>query len=126
MEGVAVTIRRLTHNGIPYALVESDETVLDGVQAALDLMVTVQYQTDCAHIALPKTAVAEPFFKLSSGLAGEVLQKFVNYGVKLAIYGDFSRYTSKPLRDFMYESNRGRHVFFVATLREAEEKLCAE
>jgi hypothetical protein len=93
-------------------------------QSALDLMATVRYQTDCERIALPKAAVAEAFFRLGTGLAGEVLQKFVNYGVKLAIFGDFSRYTGKPLRDFIWESNRGRHVFFVATARDAGEKLC--
>ncbi|MDO4829832.1 MAG: DUF4180 domain-containing protein, partial [Clostridia bacterium] len=38
---------------------------------------------------------------------------------RIAIYGDFSRYTSKPLKDFMRESNRGRDVFFAATEEEA-------
>lgn len=51
--------------------------------------------------------VAEEFFILSSGLAGEVLQKLINYGGRIALYGDFSHYTSKPLLDFMYESNKG-------------------
>jgi hypothetical protein len=117
-------IRTLTLNNVPYALVESGEALITDTQSALDLMVDVRYRTDCTRIALPKATVAEAFFKLSTGLAGEVLQKFVNYGVKLAIYGDFSGYTSKPLRDFMYESNRGRHVFFVSTAEEAGEKLC--
>ena len=38
---------------------------------------------------------------------------------RVAIYGDFSRCTSKPLKDFMRESNRGRDVFFVVTEEEA-------
>ena len=60
---------------------------------------------------------------LSSGLAGEILQKYINYGGKIAIYGDFSHYTSKPLKDFIYESNKGKDVFFVATKEEAVQKL---
>ena len=56
-------------------------------------------------------------------MAGEILQKFINYRVKAAIYGDYSRYTSKPLRDFIYESNNGRDFFFVAAREEAVEKL---
>ena len=44
-------------------------------------------------------------------MAGEILQKFINYHVKIAIYGDYSVYTSKPLRDFIYESNHGKDVF---------------
>ena len=47
----------------------------------------------------------------------------MNYHVKAAIYGDYSRYTSKPLRDFLYESNQGRDFFFVATREEALHRL---
>ncbi len=52
------------------------------------------------------------FFILSSGLAGDVLQKFVNYRFRIAVYCDFSKYASKPLKDFIRESNRGKDVFF--------------
>ena len=67
--------------------------------------------------------MAEEFFILSSGMAGEVLQKYINYRFKLAIWGDFSRYTSKPLHDFIYESNQGKDFFFVASQEEALRKL---
>lgn len=51
------------------------------------------------------------------------MQKFINYHIKIAIYGDYSKYTSKPLKDFIYESNKGKDVFFVATLDEAIDML---
>lgn len=60
---------------------------------------------------------------LNSGLAGKILQKYINYGGKIAIYSDFSRYTSKPLKDFIRENNEGKDVFFVATKEEAVRKL---
>ena len=44
--------------------------------------------------------------------------------IQIAIIGDFSKYTSKALRDFIYESNQGRSVFFVASEEEAAQKLC--
>ena len=47
----------------------------------------------------------------------------MNYGGRIAIYGDYSHYTSKPLKDFIYESNKGKDVFFVATQDEAVEML---
>lgn len=59
-----------------------------------------------------KEAITDNFFILSNCLAGEILQKFVNYGIRFAIYGDFSKYTSKPLKDFMYESNNGKDIYF--------------
>jgi hypothetical protein len=113
-----------TINGV--AVIQSDEPVITDTQSALDLMATVKYETGCERIAIPKSAVAEDFFVLSTGIAGEILQKFVTYRVSLAIIGDYSRYTSKPLRDFIYESNKGRHVFFVSTEEEAIAKLTGE
>ena len=108
-------------NGI--AVIKTDEVIIYDVQSALDLMATVKYEADCDRIAIPKLAVKEDFFVLSSGIAGDILQKFVNYQVMLAIFGDFSVYTSKPLRDFIYESNNGSHIFFTATEDEAIKKL---
>ena len=110
-------------NGATIALVEAEETLVMNVQSALDLMATVRYETGADCLALSKAALDERFFALGSGLAGDILQKFVNYQMKLAIYGDFSGYTSKPLRDFIYESNQGKHVFFVSTQADALEKL---
>ena len=116
-------IKQLEQNGVSIAQVESDETLVTDVQSALDLMATVRYETGADRMILPKAALDERFFVLSSRLAGDILQKFVNYQLKVAIVGDYSGYTSKPLRDFIYESNNGSHVFFVSTLEEAMEKL---
>jgi hypothetical protein len=102
---------------------ESDGLIITDAQSALDLMATVKYETGCDCIAISKSAITEDFFVLSTGIAGEILQKFVNYRVKLAIIGDFSRYTSKPLKDFIYESNNGSHIFFVGSEEEAIAKL---
>ena len=105
------------------AVMGSDKILLSDAQSAVDLIMSVRYETGCSRIAVPKPAVEEDFFRLSSGIAGEILQKFINYHVRAAIYGDYSRYTSKPLKDFIYESNQGRDFFFVATKEEAIQKL---
>ena len=96
---------------------------MTGAQSALDIIMSASYELNTKRIILDKALVADEFFALSTGLAGEILQKFINYGGKLAIYGDYSRYTSKPLGDFIYESNNGQDVFFVFTKEEAAEKL---
>lgn len=118
-------LQKIERNGAAIALVKSDTPVITDAQSALDFMMTVQYETGCSRIALNKAAVTEDFFRLSTRLAGDVLQKFINYHIKLAVFGDYSGYTSKPLRDFIYESNRGNDVFFVPTEEEAVEKLAA-
>lgn len=107
---------------------EGAVAVVQGAQIAspqdmLDLIATLRYEHGCSRIVLPKEALAEEFFCLKTGLAGEMLQKVVNYNAALAIVGDFSGYTSKPLQDFIGESNRGTRVFFLPGEAEAVEKL---
>lgn len=110
-------------NGASIAAVSGEETIIVDAPSALDLAMSVKYETGSSNIVLAKKLVCEEFFILSSGLAGEILQKFINYHFKAAIYGDYACYTSKPLRDFIYESNRGNHFFFVPTREEAVRKL---
>ena len=109
------------NNSIVY--IESEDILITDSQSALDLMATVNYETDCNYIILDKNTISEKFFILSSGIAGEVCQKLVNYKFKLAIIGDYSKYTSKPLHDFIYECNKGRDIFFVDNLEEAVFKI---
>lgn len=118
-----MNIEHLNNNEADLAVVSSDQKVIVDVQSALDLAMTVKYETGSNKIVMDKKAVCEDFFILSTGMAGEILQKFVNYHVKIAIYGDYSHYTSKPLQDFIYESNNGKHFFFVSTKEEAIQKL---
>ena len=111
-----------TENGI-IAEISAENTVITDPQSAIDLLISAKYEADTKYLVIAKELIAEEFFVLSSGLAGEVLQKFINYGGKLAIYGDYSRYTSKPLKDFIYESNKGRDVFFAKDSEEAFSML---
>ena len=71
-------IEKITQNNTDVARVSSDSTVICDVQSALDLMMSVKYQTGIKNIAISKTLITDKFFVLSSGLAGEILQKFIN------------------------------------------------
>jgi hypothetical protein len=118
-----MNIRIVETNNAKIAVVESGEPVITDGQSALDLAATIDYNHDARRVIIPKSAICEEFFKLSTGIAGEVAQKFVNYGFHVVIVGDFSGYTSKPLRDYIYECNKGRHINFAATEAEAIERL---
>lgn len=113
----------MEQNGVRVAVIHSTEKLITNIQSALDFIMTVKHDAACSRIALNKEAINEDFFILSTCLAGEVLQKFINYQVKFAVFGDFTEYTSKPLKDFIYESNCGNNVFFVATEKDATDKL---
>lgn len=110
-------------NNTEIAVIHSSELLITDISSALDLIMTVQYETGCTNIVINKEAITNDFFILSTCLAGEILQKFINYGIRLAIYGDFSGYTSKPLKDFMYESNRGKDIYFQPNVSLAIDKL---
>ncbi len=116
-------IEKITYKNTEIAHIKSEEPIITDAQSAIDLMMTANYEAGTKNIAISKDLIVNEFFILSSGLAGEILQKFINYKFRIAIYGDYSKYTSKPLKDFIYESNSGRDVFFTENLQTALEKL---
>lgn len=118
-----MNIKVINTNGEKIAVVRSNEIMITDVQSALDLMATVSYEVGCNRIVINKSAISEDFFDLKTRLAGEILQKFINYQTKIAIVGDYSSYSSKSLKDFIYESNNGKDIFFLSTEEQAIEKL---
>lgn len=116
-----VNIINENNNGI--AIICSSEILISDVQSALDFMMRVKYDIGQDRIILNKSALSEDFFKLSTRLAGDILQKFINYNVKIAIVGDFSVYTSKSFKDFIYECNKGKDIFFLSDEKQAIENL---
>lgn len=120
-----MNIEKIQAGDVAIAVITGDEEVITDVSSAMDLMLTARYETGADRLVIDKRAVCDEFFILSTGLAGEILQKFINYRVKAAFYGDYTHYTSKPLKDFIYESNQGKDFFFTATKEEAIEALAA-
>jgi hypothetical protein len=82
-----------------------------------------------SHLAtmaiLPIGRLDPTFFQPRTGLAGEVLQKFVNYELRLVILGDYSLFAanSAPLRELIYESNRGKAAWFLVDRKELDDRL---
>lgn len=78
-------------------------------------------------VAIPLARLGPDFLRLGTGVAGQVLQKLVNYRFQIVVTGDVSAATaaSAPLRDFIYESNRGKTVWFVDDLAALEARLAA-
>ena len=99
----------------------SDNIEINDTQDALDLMANSTYN-EANKIIVHEKNITPEFFDLKTGLAGEILQKFSNYKVQLAIIGDFSKYESKSLRDFIYESNKSGRIIFVNSVEEARER----
>ncbi|AZA76854.1 DUF4180 domain-containing protein [Chryseobacterium sp. G0186] len=109
-------------NDIKIAEVVSDKMIIQSPQDGLDLMGNIYYGGFDKVIIYEKD-ITPAFFDLKTKIAGEILQKFSNYRIGLAIVGDFSKYESKSMKDFIFESNKTRHVNFVETLEDALENF---
>jgi hypothetical protein len=115
-------IKIIEFNGTTLAELTSDEIVIKEPQDALDIMAEAGYLGSDKLIFHEKN-IGSDFFDLKSRLAGEILQKFSNYRVQLAIITDHTKFTSKSLQDFIRESNKQGRVFFVTSREEAIRKL---
>lgn len=104
----------ITFDGTVVLHIAEDGPLLSSEQDALDLLGET-YGTDIALIAVPKGRLAPSFFDLSTRQAGLFLQKLQNYQMRLAIVGDIATplAASAALRDFVRETNRIGHHFFV-------------
>ncbi|MFI9173769.1 DUF4180 domain-containing protein [Streptomyces lincolnensis] len=101
-----------------------DGPPLDSESAALDLIGDA-FGRDAQVVAVPVERVAEEFFRLRSGIAGAVMQKFVTYRLRLVVVGDVSGHVadSTALRDFVHETNQGGHIWFLPDLDTLAERL---
>jgi hypothetical protein len=113
----------IERRGVPVLLCADDGPPIATTQDALDVIGSAFSRADV--VAIPAGRLDQSFFALRTGLAGEIMQKFVNYHLRLAIVGDISPSVaaSTALRDLIIESNRGRHIWFVADLDELDTHL---
>lgn len=120
-----MTSDTLVHlSGVPVLACAPDGPVLRGDRDVVDLIAAaLQHGADL--VLVPAGRLTDEFFTLRTGLAGEIVQKFVNYRLRLAIVGDISRHVagSSALRDFVSEANRGNQVWFVGTAQDLDQRL---
>jgi hypothetical protein len=111
-------------HGVAVLVCAGDGPLVASGQDAMDLIAeAIGHEADL--VELPAARVAPEFFTLSSGLAGEVAQKFVNYRLRLAIVGDISGQlaASSALRAFVAETNRGRQLWLLGSSAEVDQRL---
>ena len=111
-----ITVMHYPVNG---ALIASERDAVELVNDA--------FNAHAQLVAVPASRFDDMFFHLSTRIAGEFIQKVVNYRIQLAILGDISSHVraSSALRDFVGESNRGEHVWFLADIAALRERLAS-
>lgn len=109
-------------DGLTFLEIRSEEQFINNVQDVLDLFGEL-YGQYYDGIILYERNIIPDFFDLQTKLAGEILQKFSNYRIRLVIVGDWSKYTSRSLEAFITESNKGKTVNFSSSPTEALKLL---
>ena len=112
----------ITESNPVIAELQDNDFIINDAQDALELMAAL-WEYDCRRIIVHKENLNDIFFDLKTGLAGDVLQKFSNYDVRLAIIGDFSEFSSKSLQDFIRECNQRKKILFLEDIDSALEML---
>lgn len=108
----------ISEKGIKLAEIIPEQGPIQDPLEMLDLMVEAGYNS-CDRIIMHADNLHPDFFDLRTGIAGEILQKFSNYRMKLSLIGDFSGYKSKSLQDFIRESNSQGIISFVDSIEKA-------
>lgn len=111
-------------HGARILICSPDGAVIRGEHEALDL-VGETYGQDVTWVALPVARLTDDFFRLRTRVAGDIVQKFVNYRLRVAIVGDITHHleVGEALRDFVRESNRGSHLWFVPDIDALRARL---
>ena len=98
----------------------------DRLQAAgiLDVLAEAS-AADATMVAVPCTRLDPAFFDLRTGVAGEVVQKFATYRMRLAVIGPLpsEASSSKAFTAFVREANRGSQTWFVESVDELRRRL---
>ncbi|MFE0593161.1 DUF4180 domain-containing protein [Micromonospora echinospora] len=111
--------------GVHVLVCDPDGPPVATVQDAMDLVGAAFLGAQA--VAVPASRLDDEFFSLGSRFAGEVMQKFVNYRLRLVVLGDISRHlaASSALRALVHESNRADHVWFLPDLEALDARLRA-
>jgi uncharacterized protein DUF4180 len=112
--------------GVKALVLEPEGNVIASDRDASDLL-SESFSQGARLIVIPVERLSADFFHLRSGFAGGFIQKLVNYRRCLAVVGDISTWVaeSNAFKDFVYEANKGRDVWFVADSNELGAKLSA-
>jgi hypothetical protein len=121
-----MTTSLIESNGYRILTLSESGPILGNVRDFTDLVGEALAQRATLIVA-PAERIDPAFFQLRSGLAGEFIQKIVNYRLKLAVLGDISAHSGASIawRDFVREANRGCSIFFLPDLDALNAKLAS-
>ena len=115
-----------THDDLRVLVCAPGGPVLRNDRDAADV-IGEAFGEDAALIVLPVERLDPGFFTLATGIAGAIVQKFAQYGLRLVIRGDVSEHLarSSAFSAFVREADRGHQLWFVADDAELRARLAS-
>jgi DNA-binding PadR family transcriptional regulator len=117
-----LTFRVAEARGENYIEVLEAVTPVAGDMGAMD-MISLCWENGVHRLLLHGEVLSESFFDLSTKVAGNVLQKFVNYAVRLALVLPPEKTGTVKFREMVAESRRGTQFRVFAKREDAETWL---
>lgn len=110
-------------NGVKLAHVTNDTVVVKDMWSALDLVIIVRGKAGVKNFTISKDLIAPELFDRATGFAEKIQAKLQKFGMRCAIWGDFSEYKDQAFIDFMDTCNTGDTLFFVSDRETGAERL---
>ena len=124
-ERTPMNFKVVEHGDGKYVEVISRETPLRTEQDAVDL-VALCMENDSSLLLLHSQALEEDFFKLRTGIAGQMIQKWINYHVKTAAVAPKELIQRGKFKEMALEANKSNHFGVFESKEDAEKWLLRE
>jgi PadR family transcriptional regulator, regulatory protein AphA len=98
------------------------ETPLSTERDVLDI-ISACFENNIQYLIIHADVLSEDFFKLKTGLAGMMLQKFVNYHIKAAVVINSEQRITGKFGEMLVEANKGNDFRVFKDTTEAEKWL---
>ena len=102
-----------------YIVCSNNEEPLRREEEATDY-ISKCWENDTNYLVFYDKALSDDFFNLKTRLAGMVLQKFMNYKIKVAVIIENEDRLNDRFREMILESNKGNDFRIFKDITEAE------
>ena len=102
-----------------YIELVSAKAPIHSEQDALDI-IAIGFENDINLLVIHSETLSDDFFKLRTGVAGKILQKFINYRMKLAIIMENEQLVKGKFKELLAESNKGNDFRVFNNIDEVE------
>lgn len=87
---------------------------------ALDL-IALCWEHEANSLMIHYAALSEDFFELKTKVAGNIIQKFINYSIKVATIVPQETIQKGRFKEMTMETNKGNHFRLYESKEEAEK-----